>query len=79
MLQGDSGNTLASHLWCRGSLPGPTSSGKAASCLPLVGSLQYRNLDTPTVRTGFLRPWNYPPWYDLYNVFESNVKAQINK
>ena len=50
-----SGNTPASHLWDRGSVPGPTSSGKAGSCLPLVGSLQYRTL-TPTVCTGFLCP-----------------------
>ena len=39
-----SGNTLASHLSDWGSVPGPTSSGKASSCLPLVGSLQYRTL-----------------------------------
>ena len=31
-----------------------------------------------TVCTGFLRPSNYPSWYDLYSV-ESNVKPQINK
>ena len=28
----------------RGSIPGTASSGKAGSCLPLVGSLQYRTL-----------------------------------
>ena len=39
-----SGNTLASHLWGRGSIPSTASSGKAGSCLPLVGSLQYRTL-----------------------------------
>ena len=39
-----SGNTLASHLWGRGSILGTATSGKAASCLPLVGSLQYRTL-----------------------------------
>ena len=39
-----SGNTLASHLWGRGSIPSTASSGKADSCLPLVGSLQYRTL-----------------------------------
>ena len=39
-----SGNTLASHLWGRGSIPRTASSGKAGSCLPLVGSLQYRTL-----------------------------------
>ena len=39
-----SGNTLASHLWGRGSIPVTASSGKAGSCLPLVGSLQYRSL-----------------------------------
>ena len=39
-----SGNTLAYHLWGRGSIPAMASSGKAASCLPLVGSLQYRTL-----------------------------------
>ena len=38
------GNTLASHLWGRGWNPGTASSGKAGSCLPLVGSLQYRTL-----------------------------------
>ena len=59
-------NTLTSHLWGRGSVPGTASSGKAGSCLPLVGSLQYRNLDTPTVCTGFLRPSNYPSLYDLF-------------
>ena len=45
------GNTLASHLGDRGSVPGPTSSGKAGSCLPLVGSLQYRT--------------NYMYWFPL--------------
>ena len=39
-----SGNTLVSHLCGWGSVPGPTSSGKAGSCLPLVGSLQHRAL-----------------------------------
>ena len=39
-----SGNTLASHLLGQGSVPGTASSGKAGSCLPLVGSLQYRTL-----------------------------------
>ena len=39
-----SGNTLASHLWGRGSIPVMAWSGKAGSCLPLVGSLQYRTL-----------------------------------
>ena len=39
-----SGNTLASHLRDRGSIPDTASSGKAGSCLPLVGSLQYRTL-----------------------------------
>ena len=57
-----------------GSVPGTASSGKAGSCLPLVGSLQYRTLDTPTVCTGFLRPSNYPSRYDLYSV-ESDVKT----
>ena len=37
-------NTLASHLWGWGSVPGTASSGKVGSCLPLVGSLQYRTL-----------------------------------
>ena len=38
-------NTLSVHLWKgRSSNPGPTSSGKAGSCLPLVGSLQCRTL-----------------------------------
>ena len=36
--------TLASHLWGRGSIPVMALSGKAGSCLPLVGSLQYRSL-----------------------------------
>ena len=35
-----SGNTLASHLCGRGSIPVMAVSGKARSCLPLVGSLQ---------------------------------------
>ena len=39
-----SGNTLASHLWGRGSIPVTALSGKAGSCLPLVGSLQYTTL-----------------------------------
>ena len=39
-----SGNSLTSHLWGRGSIPSTASSGKAGSCLPLVGSLQYRTL-----------------------------------
>ena len=39
-----SGNTLASHLWGWGSIPVMASSEKAGSCLPLVGSLQYRTL-----------------------------------
>ena len=73
-----SGNTLASHLWGWGSVPVLTSSGKAGtcSCLPLVGSLQYR--PWPTVCTGFLCPPNYPLQYGLYSV-ESDVKPQINK
>ena len=70
-----SGNTLASHLWGRGSIPVMALSGKAGSCLPLVGSLQYTTLANST---GFLRPSNYPLWYDLYSV-ESDVKPQINK
>ena len=36
-----SGNTLASHLCGRGSIPAMAVSGKAGSCLPLVGSLQF--------------------------------------
>ena len=39
-----SGNTLASHLWGRGSIPVKALCGKAGSCLPMVGSLQYRTL-----------------------------------
>ena len=39
-----SGNTLASHLCGRGSIPVMAVSGKAGSCLPLVGSLQYTTL-----------------------------------
>ena len=35
---------LASHLCGRGSIPVMAVSGKAGSCLPLVGSLQYRTL-----------------------------------
>ena len=50
-----SGNTLASHLWGRGSVPYPTSSGKAGSCLLLVGSLQLQ------------KPWhtNCMYWFPL--------------
>ena len=40
----ESGNTLASHLCGRGSIPIMAVSGKAGSCLPLVGSLQYTTL-----------------------------------
>ena len=36
-----SGNTLVSHLRDQGLVPGPASSGKVGSCLPLVNSLQY--------------------------------------
>ena len=42
--QWQSGNTLASHLCGRGSIPVMAVSGKAGSCLPLVGSLQYTTL-----------------------------------
>ena len=48
-----SGNTLASHLCGRGSIPVMAVSGKAGSCLPLVGSLQYRTLT------------NYMYWFPL--------------
>ena len=48
-----SGNTLASHLCGRGSIPIMAVSGKAGSCLPLVGSLQYRTLA------------NYMYWFPL--------------
>ena len=48
-----SGNTLASHLCSRGSIPIMAVSGKAGSCLPLVGSLQYRTLA------------NYMYWFPL--------------
>ena len=45
--------TLASHLCGRGSIPVMAVSGKAGSCLPLVGSLQYRTLA------------NYMYWFPL--------------
>ena len=48
-----SGNTLASHLCGRGSIPVMAVSGKAGSCLPLVGSLEYRTLA------------NYMYWFPL--------------
>ena len=48
-----SGNTPASHLCGRGSIPVMAVSGKAGSCLPLVGSLQYRTLA------------NYMYWFPL--------------
>ena len=48
-----SGNTLASHLCGRGSIPVMAVSGKAGSWLPLVGSLQYRTLA------------NYMYWFPL--------------
>ena len=51
--QWQSGNTLASHLCGRGSIPVMVVSGKAGSCLPLVGSLQYRTLA------------NYMYWFPL--------------
>ena len=44
---------LASHLCGRGSIPVMAVSGKAGSCLPLVGSLQYRTLA------------NYMYWFPL--------------
>ena len=43
-----SGNTLASHLWGRGSVPGTASSGKAGSCLPWVGFLLLVSSALPT-------------------------------
>ena len=46
-------NTLAFHLCGRGSTPVMAVSGKAGSCLPLVGSLQYRTLA------------NYMYWFPL--------------
>ena len=48
-----SGNTLASHLCGRGSISVMAVSGKAGSCLPLVGSLQYKTLA------------NYMYWFPL--------------
>ena len=48
-----SGNTLASHLCSQGSIPVMAVSGKAGSCLPLFGSLQYRSLA------------NYMYWFPL--------------
>ena len=48
-----SGNTLTSHLCGRGSIPVMAVSGKAGSCLPLVGSLQYTTLA------------NYMYWFPL--------------
>ena len=48
-----SGNTLASHLCGRGSIPVMAVSGKAGSGLPLVGSLQYTTLA------------NYMYWFPL--------------
>ena len=47
------GDLLASHLCGRGSIPIMAVSGKAGSCLPLVGSLQYRTLA------------NYMYWFPL--------------
>ena len=63
-------DTLTSHCkpW--------TLCGKFGSCLPMVGSLQYRTLTT--VCTGSLCPQNYPSRYDLYSV-ESYIKTQISK
>ena len=76
--QWQSGNTLASHLWGRGLFPSTASSGKAGSCLPLVGSLQYRTL--MNCMYWFPLPFQLPRCdiYDLYSV-ESDVKLQINK
>ena len=54
-----SGNTLASHLWGRGSVHDSTSSGKTGSCLPLVSSLQNRTL-TPTCMYWFPPPFQLP-------------------
>ena len=70
-------NTLASHLGGRGLVPGMASSGKAGSCLPLVGSLQYRTLTN--CMYWFPLPFQLPVVIcDLYSV-ESDVKPQINK
>ena len=52
-IQEINGNTLASHLCGRGSIPVMAVSGKAGSCLPLVGSLQYTTLA------------NYMYWFPL--------------
>ena len=61
---------------CHHPVPGTASSGKAGSCLPLVGSLQYRTLT------------NCISWFPLpttthrimtCTVLKSDVKPQINK
>ena len=72
-----SGNTLASHLWDRGSNPGPTSSGKAGSCLLLVSKFTVQNTWHTECMYWFPPPTKLPVviWYSV----ESNVKPQINK
>ena len=53
-----SGNTLASHLCGRGSIPVMAVSGKAGSSWPLVGNLQYRTL--VNYMHWFLLPFQLP-------------------
>ena len=71
-----SGNTLASHLCSQGSIPVMAVSGKAGSCLPLVGSLHHRTL--ANYMYWFPLPFQLPVVIWPYSV-ESDVKPQINK
>ena len=68
-------NTLASHLWGRW-LKSLTLCGKVGSCLPMVGSLQYKTLTN--CMYWFDLPQKYLSLYHLYNI-ENNVKPQTNK
>ena len=55
--QWQSGNTLVSHLWGRGSVPGPTSSGKAGTYVVACSwSAVYSTEPWQTVCTGLLWP-----------------------
>ena len=69
-----SGNTLASDLWGRGSVPDTASSGKAGSCLPMVG--KYRTLTN--CMYWFPLPFQLPVVIWPVQCWK-HVKPQINK
>ena len=67
---------LASHLWGWGSIPVMASSGKAGSCLPLVGSLQYRTL--ANLMYWFPLPFQLPVVIWPVQCWKRRKKPQIN-